>query len=379
MMNKCLLIVFFLFSLGFSFGEVRYFSDIFFNFSDATWKLYREVAITDLKGIWSKKHTHFPQTTFAYHYDSSKPKSFYKVFYNDQKQIIKITHSQREGGVFLIHVNDQLTSMSNTLEVLPNLPARIDFYYLSNDQNRKIHFLQIKNQYGGLEYTKHYDHGHADEIKIVTTFPKGKVKSLEIYKWTTTPTASENRNKIRYKIKHFSLQNADFIINSLSEEVHFDLNHLKDFFWLTNVDYSNLLDPDKEVIHYQLSPWEWKELILTSNKYPVFNHWLNNEIRRQVILKDDDLNFSFAKLDKKNWNDYVLTEYDEFDKRYFLKKTYERGLLKKTSKMVQKHDELIELELEIRQYFPNEKLFNISTYRDGKLVKEKQLHYLPEF
>ncbi len=379
-MNKNFLIFLTFFSFGFSISEIKYFSDIFFDFNDITWKLYKEIPVTDLKGVWYKKHSYNKNNlTFVYNYDNDKPKSLYQVFYNNQKQIMKITHTQKKGVIHFFYVKNKLMKMSNSL-ILSNLPtSKIDFYYLNDTQDGKAHFLQIKNQYGGLEFSKHYDYKESNEIKIITSFPKGKIKSLEIYK-------KETPNQSRYKIKYFAKKNADFIVDSpLMENDASGLHFQKDFDFLININYLSLLEYDKEVIRYDYGASDTKELILTPGNPPVLIYLFDNQIKKQVVLKDTDAGFSssyslwnFLDFEKSEWSNYVLWEYDEVDVRYFLKETYQDGLLKKKAKMLKTPVEALELSSEVYRHFPNRQLFNVSIYQNGELIEEKQTHYLPE-
>lgn len=384
--------------------EIRYFSSCVFNFEQKTWHLYGEKKENELKGVWQKQHHLTPNgIRFSYTYHPDEIQSIYKITFNRNKKIIEINHTKYQGSAKLFYVDENLSHIQNDLSILSNLSPNIYFHYLTNETKselkNKVHWLVMRDEYDHLLYTKHYSYYRGDgfdETKIITIFPKGRIKSIEIYNHSDFG----KRYKRKYKRKIFSEKNAYFTADSSDPfPKMLEIKFAKDFYFLSDSRYMNMEEYDEHIIRYgKLSLPYWQEYRFRPGDFPSLVYLSNNVVTRKVVIKesqDDVLNetntvetmnyikkhlddyFSWEGLDNKKWRDYTLWLPDFIDGRYQSTYIYKDGLLIELKEIFETLRESIELGKTTFRYFPNRQLFNVSHYQEGKLINEQQKHYTP--
>ena len=284
--------------------------------------------------------------------------------------------------------------MDNTLEFLSNVPPTTHFHYLKG----RVFLLEISDGYGNLLHTKHYYHERSNETKIITSFLKGRIRSVEIHQ-ILSPT------KKAYKIKQFLDKNITFVgevkessagafspgrafsswkvepsahRKSLSPVNTRSPHYQKDFLFLTNVTYDEMADYDREVITYKHSPTHWEEWVFEPGKPSVLSYLSHNQVERQVTLRQKKFKShpraDYFSYDNQEWSDYLIRQYDKHDPRYLTEWRYEGALLREMSTLFEGQEGLTQLQTITYRYLPNRTLFNVSRYRQGRLVEEQQSH-----
>ncbi|HMB01455.1 MAG TPA: hypothetical protein VKS21_10765 [Spirochaetota bacterium] len=243
------------------------------------------------------------------------------VFKNNEELPVKIIEKGYQNRVITLSYNEEKQPLYYRFDHCEN-PGRLCFSYYRG----RVNFTVFKNKADRVKWAANYYY-KSNEIKIISFYPGGRLKQLEIYKKTLS-------GRLFYKKRVFRQANADFISDQTAKQPNaFKYNDR----WqdLQKLDYASFPDWHvKKIYKNKIAAPEYKVIVDRKNRLPEERYYRHGILQTRVKLQTRCNGCPFLQPDYKiyddgfnKWIDYTVTCYDLFNPQLQTVQVVSNGLL----------------------------------------------------